>query len=551
MKKQRKIIAVFIVIAILLVGIGYASLSNNILNINGQATATANQENFKVYFTGEVPKSNASEDYVIIEAEPVAKAQNATVNISGLTKKGDSAYAILEIENGSNGIDADVTLNADIEQSDMFNVEIIMCDQEGTEINDSFVASGEKTYVKIFVELLKTPTSVVQTKISAKVTATPKDNGGDVTPDNPDIPPVSTDIFGTYYAKAEETMQTLTLDEKIAQLFIIGTSSKTNYATLDQYKFGGHLYLLSSFQDTSGNTLKVDTIKQQIQTSQSKADIPLLMSIDEEGETVSRINKTIITELGIEPFKNSCDLYTAGGLDAIRNDTINKSSVLRNLGFNLNFAPDVDIADPSSYIYKRTLKQDAATTGQFAKTVIQASKGTGVSYSLKHFPGYGNSTDTHSGFSTDNRELSEFENKDLIPFRDGIAAGAEVVMVSHNIITCIDGEEPASISKPIHDYLRNEMNYTGIIITDAVNMDAVAKKYSTKDSVIKAINSGNDLICLVMDEGQKDVTGGATLTYAGIIKYVSDAIADGQISEETVNLAVKRIIAWKCYKGLM
>lgn len=537
-------------IAILLIGIGYASLANNILSINGQISATADQENFKVYFTGEVPKKYTSENYITIEANPVAQSQNATVNILGLTKKGDSGYAILEIENGSNDIDADITVTADIAQTDMFDVDIIMCDQEGTEINNFFVASGQKTYVKIFAELLKTPTSMVQTTISAKVTAVPKDTVEE-NPDIPDDPPVETDIFSAHYAKAEERMQTLTLDEKIGQLFIIGTSDKTNYTNLNQYKFGGHLYLLSSFKDTSGKALKVDTIKNQIKTSQAAADIPLIMSIDEEGETVSRLNSTLVPELGISPFKNSCDLYTSGGLDAIRNDTINKSSVLKNLGFNVNFAPDVDIADEGFYIYKRTLKQDAATTAQFAKTVIEASKGTGVSYALKHFPGYGNSKDTHNGFSTDNRTLSEFQNKDLIPFKAGIESDAEVVMVSHNIITCIDGNEPASISKPIHDYLRNNMDYTGIIITDAINMDAVAAKYSTRDSVIKAINAGNDLICLVMDEGQKDVTGGATLTYAGVIKYVHDAIDAGEVTEDTINTAVKRILAWKYYKGLM
>lgn len=358
-------------------------------------------------------------------------------------------------------------------------------------------------------------------------------------------------IFENQYKKAKSKLETLSLDEKIAQLFIIGTSSKTNYTNLNNYKFGGHLYLLDSFKDTSGNILGVNTIKEQIKTSQEEADIPLIMSIDEEGETVSRINKTLATELGIDKFKNSSDLYASGGLDAIRTDTQNKSKILRDLGFNVNFAPDVDIADAGFYIYNRTLKQDAATTAQFARTVIEASKGTGVSYTLKHFPGYGNSTDTHSGFSTDNRELSEFENKDLLPFKAGIEANAEVVMVSHNIITCIDGEEPASISKPIHDYLRDNLNYTGIIITDAINMDAIAKKYSTKDSIIKAINAGNDLICIVIDEGQKDQVGGATLTYSGIIQYVHDAIDAGQISEDTINTAVQRILAWKYYKGLM
>lgn len=551
MKRQNKIIIAIIFIVILLIGIGYASLANNILSINGKVTVEAEQDNFKVYYTGEVTKSYSSENYITVEAKPIAQAQNATVNILGLSKKGDAGYTILEIENGSSGIDAEITVKPEIEESDMFNVEIIMCDQEGTEINNFFVASEEKTYVKVFVELLKTPTSVTQTTITAKITAVPKDTQGENSPDIPVLPPVKTDVFSEYYTQAEEKMQTMTLDEKIAQLFIIGTSSSTNYTTLNQYQFGGHLYLLSSFKDSSGNVLEVNTIKEQIKTSQVASNIPLIMSIDEEGETVSRLNTTLIPKLGIATFKNSCDLYTEGGLEAIRNDTINKSKVLKDLGFNVNFAPDVDIADEGFYIYKRTLKQDAATTAEFAKAVIETSKGTGVSYALKHFPGYGNSTDTHSGFSTDNRELSEFQNRDLLPFKAGIEVGAEMIMVSHNIVTCIDEEDPASISKPIHDYLRNNMDFTGIIITDAINMDAIAKKYSTKDSVIKAINAGNDLICLVMDEGQKDVTGGATLTYAGIIQYVSDAIADGQISENTLNTAVKRIIAWKYYKGLM
>ncbi len=543
-----------ILIAIVLIGIGYASLANNILSINGEVLATVEQENFKVYYTGEVPKTYVSGDYITIEAEPIAKSQNATVNILGLNRKGDSGYAVLEIENGSNDVDAEVTVTTDIAESDMFQIDVIMCDQEGTETTDTFLASGQKTYVKIFAQLLKTPTSVARANISAKVTAVAKGTGETNPPDVPEIPedPVQADIFKAYYAKAEEKLQTLTLDEKIAQLYVIGTSSSTNYTDLDQYQFGGHLYLLDSFKDTSGNVLKVDTVKQQIQTSQAASKIPLVVSIDEEGEAVSRLNSTLVPELGIEPFKNSCDLFTSGGLDAIKNDTINKSNVLKNLGFNLNFAPDVDIADEGFYIYRRTLKQDAATTGEFAKAVIETSKNTGVSYSLKHFPGYGNSRDTHNGFATDSRTLEEFESKDLVPFYKGIEAGAEVVMVTHNVVTCFDENEPASISKPVHDYLRNNMNYTGIIITDAINMDAVAKKYSTKDAVIKAIQAGNDMICLAMTEGstQDSITGEA-LTYAGVIQYIKDAVSDGQISEATIDVAVKRILAWKYYKGLM
>lgn len=560
MNTHKKVLLVVILLVIMLMGLGYASLTNNILIVSGEAYAVADDANFKVYFTGEVVATDCSEAYIQVNAKPYSRSRNARVDIYGLSKKGDYAFAILEIENASIDIDAEsisVTTNAN--SNELFNINVIMCDIDGNEVSDYSVLAGEKTYAKIFVELLQTVTTDTTETISAQITAIPNTNTEQPTPDIPDVPdiPVSKDLFGEYYAKADEKIQTMTLDEKIAQMYVIGTSSKTDYTKLDQYPFGGHLYLLDSFKNTKSNVLKVSDIQNRISTSQSKAKIPLAMAIDEEGETVSRLNSTLYNELKTlnimpEQFKNSCDLFTSGGLEAIKDNTIYKSSVLRYLGFNLNFAPDVDIADEGFYIYKRTLKQDAATTAEFAKTVIQTGKNTGVTYSLKHFPGYGNCTDTHNGFATDNRVLSEFQNKDLIPFQGGIDAGAEVIMVSHNLITCLDADNPASISKPIHDYLRNNMNYTGIIITDAINMDAVAKKYSTKDSVIKAIQSGNDMICFVMDDGiTKDTVGGATLTYSGIIKYISDAVAEGQISEDTINTAVRRIIAWKYYKGLI
>lgn len=557
MNTQKKILLAIILLIVLLIGIGYASLTNNVLTVSGEATAIADSANFKVYFTGEVPKTYSSESYIQIDAKPYVQSQNAKVDIYGLSKKNDSAYAILEIENASTDIDAEsITVTTNATSNELFDIDVIMCDVEGNEITDYSVPAGGKTYAKIFVELLQTVTDDKTETISAQITAVPKEVIEEPVPDIPEEP-VSTDLFGTYYKKADEVLQTMSLDEKIAQMYVIGTSSKTDYTKLDQYPFGGQLYLLDSFKNTSGTTLSVSTITNRIKTSQSKAKIPLAMAIDEEGSTVSRLNKTLYTELknlNIMPttFQNSSVIYKNGGLTAIKEDTIYKSSVLTYLGFNLNFAPDVDISNSGTYMYSRTLQQSAAITSEFAKTVVQAGKDTGVTYCLKHFPGYGNCIDTHNGFATDNRALSEFQNKDLIPFQGGIDAGAEMIMVSHNLITCLDENDPASISKPIHDYLRNNMNYTGIIITDAINMDAVAAKYTTKDSVIKAVQSGNDMICFVMDDGiTKDTVGGATLTYSGIIKYISDAVADGQISEETINTAVRRIIAWKYYKGLM
>ena len=128
MKRENKLIITVILFAILLMGIGYASLANNILSINGEVTATANQDNFKVHFTGEVPSTYTSETYITIEATPIALSQNATVNILGLNKKGDAGYAILEVENASNDIDAEITVATEIADSEMFDIDVIMCD---------------------------------------------------------------------------------------------------------------------------------------------------------------------------------------------------------------------------------------------------------------------------------------------------------------------------------------------------------------------------------------------------------------------------------------
>ncbi len=174
-KKQNKQILIILSIAILLIGIGYASLANNVLSVTGEVSATADQNNFKVYFTGNVPKSSTSKDIISIDASSTAKSRSATINIYGLNNKGDYGYAIFEIQNDSNGIDAEILVTAESESTDMFKTSVIMCDANGNAINNSLVHSGEKTYVKVFAELLKTPVSIEKTTITAKLTATPKE----------------------------------------------------------------------------------------------------------------------------------------------------------------------------------------------------------------------------------------------------------------------------------------------------------------------------------------------------------------------------------------
>lgn len=174
-KQQNKQIFIVVLVAILLIGIGYASLANNVLSVTGDVTATADQNNFNVFFTGEVTKTLTSKNIISVDANPIANSKNATINILGLNNKGDYGYAILEIQNSSNGIDAEISVTASTESTDLFKIDVIMCDKNGNAIKNPSIASGEKTYVKIFAELLKTPVSLEKATITAQLTALPKE----------------------------------------------------------------------------------------------------------------------------------------------------------------------------------------------------------------------------------------------------------------------------------------------------------------------------------------------------------------------------------------
>lgn len=335
-------------------------------------------------------------------------------------------------------------------------------------------------------------------------------------------------IFSDYYKLAYEKLQGITLDEKIGQLLLVRYPSTNQKEVLKKYKLGGFVFFEKDFKD------KTETeVKQMMNSLQDAANIPLLTAVDEEGGKVVRISSN--PNLVSEKFKSSSELYTAGGFGKITQDTIDKSRVLYNLGLNLNLAPVVDVStNPSDYMYNRTLKQNTQLTSTYAKTVIDASKGTGVSYTLKHFPGYGNNSDTHTGTSVDSRDYDTIVKTDLPPFEAGIQAGAEAVLVSHNIVNSIDSNNPASLSIGVHNLLRNQLAFTGIIISDDIAMGALS---SIDDVTVKAILAGNDLII--------------TTDYEESFNSIKNAITTGRISEEQINKLAFRVLAWKYYKLLM
>ena len=335
-------------------------------------------------------------------------------------------------------------------------------------------------------------------------------------------------LLEPYYEKAKQKLQTLTQEEKIGQIFLCRYPEKNAIEDMQTYKLGGYLWFEKDFKNKTE-----DQIKEEISNLQKASNIPLLIAIDEEGGKVVRASSN--TNLRTEKFKSPSDLYKEGGYERIKQDTIEKSKFLSNLGINLNLAPVVDVTtNPLDYMYQRSLGEDTEKTSDYAKTVIEASREGTVSYTLKHFPGYGNNSDTHKGSSKDTKSYEEIEKIDLPPFKAGIKAGAEAVLVSHNIVESIDAENPASLSPKINKILRENLNFKGIIITDDLYMGAVSED---SEAVIKSVQAGNDII-IVTD-------------YKKSIEDIQKAIENGTISLEKIDKMVTQILAWKYYKGLM
>ena len=335
-------------------------------------------------------------------------------------------------------------------------------------------------------------------------------------------------ILSKYYSKAYNKIKNMTIEEKIGQLLLVRYPNDNQIEIAINNNLGGYIFFEKDFINKTENE-----VKEMINSIQEKAKIPLLTAVDEEGGRVVRIssNKNLVSER----FKSSRVLYLTGGFELIKEDTINKSNILSNLGINVNLAPVVDIStNENDYMYYRTIGEDAKITSKYAKTVINASKKGNVSYVLKHFPGYGNNVDTHNNTAIDNRSYESILNNDLKPFKSGINANAEAILVSHNIVISIDNKNIASLSPSIHNLLRNELDFTGIIITDDLYMDAASK---IENVSLKAILSGNDLII--------------TTNYENSINEIKKALDNNEINESLINKLALRNIAWKYYKGLI
>lgn len=336
------------------------------------------------------------------------------------------------------------------------------------------------------------------------------------------------------------TLNNLTREEKVGQLFFVQCPAANAAEKIAQYHLGGVLLFTRDYQDANGNWLSEDAFVSKLDAFQSAAredtGIPLFIGSDEEGGTVTRASRN--PNLFPAKLPSPQALYKAGGMTGLLTETLQYNDRLRALGVNVNFAPVCDVsADPKDFIYERSFGQDAEATAEYVAQTVGVMNDAGMGSVLKHFPGYGNNIDTHTGIAIDGRPYEQFETSDFLPFRAGIEAGADFVLVSHNIVTCMDETLPASLSGAVHAVLREDLGFDGVVLTDDLSMDAV-QAYADDGSVaVLALLAGNDMIVTADFETQ--------------IAQVLSAIEDGTLDERVIDEACARVLRAKAARFAM
>ena len=340
----------------------------------------------------------------------------------------------------------------------------------------------------------------------------------------------------------EELLSSMTLEEKVGQLFFVRCPAESAVEDVSTYHLGGYVLFGRDFQDAAGADLTAEQVQETIAAYQSAAKedtgISLLIGVDEEGGTVARVSAN--TNLRAKRFSSPQKLLSQGGIDALTADAAEKDALLQSLGINVNLAPVADVStNPADFIYDRTCGLDAEETADCVRAVVSQMSADNMGSVLKHFPGYGSNVDTHTGIAVDERSLESFEASDFLPFRSGVATGdgKTAVLVSHNIMTAVDAELPASLSPAVHNLLREELSFDGVVMTDDLAMEAVAA-YSPDGAVaVMALSAGNDLVI--------------TTDYRTQIPKVLSALESGALDEGTIDAACRRVLTWKQNLGLL
>ncbi len=342
-----------------------------------------------------------------------------------------------------------------------------------------------------------------------------------------------------------EIMKEMTLSDKVYQMMFVTPESITGVGTvirageatkqaLTNYPVGGIVYFAHNFENR-------EQTKEMIANTQSYSEIPLFISVDEEGGRVSRLGSNPL--MGVTKHPAMKVIGDSGDFEKAYNIGVTLASDLKELGFNVDFAPDADVLidGRNSEIGDRSFGTEPEVVSKMVKNVVRGMEENGVSATLKHFPGHGSTlVDSHTGYSSSERTVEELRNCEFLPFKEGIASGVDFIMISHMTLTNATEEKlPSSMSKEvITDMLKTELGYEGIVITDSFSMGAVTEEYENGEAAVISVKAGVDMI--LMPKDLENVHG-------AIVK----AVESGEITEDRIDESVKKILMLKYNKNML
>ncbi len=348
---------------------------------------------------------------------------------------------------------------------------------------------------------------------------------------------------------AADILKNMTLEEKVGQLFMVNLElldniqgnyydhkklTKEMKKNLEKYHVGGVIFFARNIATTKQTTKLIEKL-------QANSEIPLFISVDEEGGEVARIANNDNMRTTKFPTMEEVGAMADEEYAYNMGETIGKE--IKELGFNLNFAPvaDVKTNELNTEIGNRSFGDDPELVSDMVVQVVKGLQDQDVSATLKHFPGHGDaSDDSHEGAVDVENDINRLRKIELVPFKAGIKAGADLIMVSHISVSRVTGTtEPASLSSLVmKDMLRTEMGFDGVIITDAMNMKAITDYCDAAEAAVTCILSGAD-ICLMPDDLDE--------AYNAVLQ----AVENGIITEKRLNESVTRILELKIKRGLI
>lgn len=361
---------------------------------------------------------------------------------------------------------------------------------------------------------------IIGLAIAAVLLLLPRDDGekkvGDVSEEQtkPDL----------VLTRAEEILGGMTLEEKVGQMFVVNTANL-------EYSAGGVILFAADVHSAA----QVKTYNANVQANSKYG---MLIGTDQEGGIVDRLQNA-----GVTRFGNMATIGATGDASKAYNVGVTYGKEMKALGFNVDFAPVADVnTNPNNpVIGVRSFGSDAGLVSKMVAAEVKGLQENGVAATLKHFPGHGDtSTDSHTGAVSVQSDLARLRAVELLPFKAGIDAGADMVLSAHIKLPNVDSSGlPATMSKKIlTDILRGELEFDGVIITDSLGMGAISNYYSTEQVVMNCVSAGVDMMLMPVNY---------VAAHGALLKYVQD----GKISEDRIDESVLRILNLKLKLGAL